>query len=149
MMFLSVKLKKPDVHILRKYSDSFVLLLITALLLFCNPVHSQSDRENDTIIKVAPGTYIQIRDSISFFLNDTLLRLPSLIIPAINSKKDKNLLYYDSLKVKASRKPLTKKLYDLVVISPTRLRIGRSLQEVMRITSVIKEEPSGTLQLSG
>jgi hypothetical protein len=113
-----VKLKKPDVHILRKYSDSFVLLLITALLLFCNPVNSQSDRENDTIIKVEPGTYIQIRDSISFFLNDTLLRLPSSIIPAIKSKKDKNLLYYDSLKVKASRKPLTKKLYDLVVISP-------------------------------
>ena len=118
MMSLSAKLKKPDVHILKKYSVSFVPILIAALLLFSTPVHSQSDQENDTIIKVEPGTYIQIRDSISFFLNDTLLRLPSSIIPATDFKKDKNLLYYDSLKAKASRKPFTKKLYDLVVISP-------------------------------
>ena len=118
MMSLSAKLKKPDVRILKKYSVSFVPILFAALLLFSNPVHSQSDRENDTIIKVAPGTYIQIRDSISFFLNDTLLRLPSSIIPATDFKKDKNLLYYDSLKAKASRKPFTKKLYDLVVVSP-------------------------------
>ena len=47
-----------------------------------------------------------------------MLRLPSSIIPASKSKKDKNLLYFDSLKQKASRKPLTKKIYDLVVISP-------------------------------
>jgi hypothetical protein len=118
MTFLSAKLKKRDVPILKKYSESFVPILITALLLFCNPVHSQSDRENDTIINVTPGSYVQIRDSISFFLNDTLIRLPSSVIPAINSKKDKNLLYYDSLKAKASRKPFTRKIYDLVVISP-------------------------------
>ena len=51
-------------------------------------------------------------------MNDSALRLPSSIIPALNSKKDKNLLYFDSLKQKASRKPFTKKIYDLVVISP-------------------------------
>ena len=45
-------------------------------------VYSQSQTEKDTILRVEPGTYIQIRDSISFFLNDTLVRLPSSIIPS-------------------------------------------------------------------
>jgi hypothetical protein len=118
MMFLSAKIKKPDVHILEKYSESIIPILITAFLLFCNPVNSQGDLEHDTIIKIAPGSYIQIRDSISFFLNDTLIRLPSSVIPSANSKKDENLIFYDSLNAKASRKPFAKKLYDLVVISP-------------------------------
>ena len=109
MMFLSAKLKKPDVHILKNYSGSLVPLIITALLLFCNPVRSQSDPENDTIMRVEPGTYIQIRDSISFFLNDTLIRLPSSIIPATKSKKDKNLLYFDSLKAESFKETIYKK----------------------------------------
>jgi len=118
MMFLSVKIKKPDVYILKTYRESLSLLLIPAFLLFCNTVYSQIQTETDTIFKVVPGTFVQIRDSISFFLNDTLLILPSSIIPATNSGKDNNILYYDSLKQKASKKSLTKKLYDLVVISP-------------------------------
>jgi hypothetical protein len=88
------------------------------LLFYCNAVNSQGEPEKDTILRVDPGTYIQIRDSISFFVNDTLLRLPSSLIPALKAKKDKNLLYFDSLRQKASRKPFTKKIYDLVVISP-------------------------------
>jgi hypothetical protein len=118
MMFLSVKLKKPDVSVLKKYHSSLRPLLIPVFLLFCSSVNSQSEPAKDTIIRVAPGTYIQIRDSISFFLNDTLVNLPSSIIPVTDSKKDKNLLYYDSLRQKASRKSLTKTIYDLVVISP-------------------------------
>jgi hypothetical protein len=114
-----VKLKKPDVSILEKYYKLLRPALIPALLLVCFNVNSQGNSEkDDTIIRVAPGSYIQIRDSLSFFVNDSLLSLPSSIIPVLKSKKDKNLLYFDSLKQKASRKPLTKKIYDLVVISP-------------------------------
>ena len=71
MMYLSVKLKRLDVSILRKYGNSLRPLLIPAFLLVCNPVNSQSDSEKDTILRVPPGTYIQIRDSISFFVNDS------------------------------------------------------------------------------
>jgi hypothetical protein len=102
----------------RKYIALIRSLLFLAIFFFCNPGNSQNVPENDTLLRVEPGTFIQIRDSISFFLNDTLLSVPSSIIPSANSKKDKNLVYYDSLRQKASRKPLTKKLYDLVVISP-------------------------------
>jgi hypothetical protein len=118
MMFLSAKRKKPDVHILKKNKRSFIPVLITAVLLFCNAVISKGQDERDTILKVEPGTYIQIRDSLSFFMNDSLIRLPSTVIPATGNRKDKNLLYYDTLKQRASKKNFTKRIYDLVVISP-------------------------------
>jgi hypothetical protein len=105
-------------HILKKYKGSLKPVLITVVLLYCNKAYSQEQDERDTILKVEPGTYIQIRDSLSFFLNDTLIRLPSSIIPSASNRKDKNLLYYDTLKQRASKKNLTKRIYDLVVISP-------------------------------
>jgi len=100
------------------YNISLKPLLFLALLLLGNQGYSQNQSGNDTIIRISPGSFIQIRDSISFFVNDTLLRLPSSLIPTSISKKDKNLLFFDSLRLKASKKPLTKKIYDLVVISP-------------------------------
>jgi hypothetical protein len=118
MMFLSVKIKKSDVHILEKYRETLRPLLIPLMLLLYNVAYSQGQPEKDTILRVDPGTYIQIRDSLSFFLNDSIVILPASIIPATNSRKDKNILYYDSLKQKASKKSITKKIYDLVVISP-------------------------------
>jgi hypothetical protein len=118
MMFLSVILNKSDVSVSNKYGISIRLLIVPALLILSGPGISQNQHVDDTIFSVSPGTYIQIRDSISFFINDTLLTLPSSIIPATNSKSDKNLLYFDSLRQKAGKKSLTRKLYDLVVISP-------------------------------
>ncbi|HUX59410.1 MAG TPA: hypothetical protein VMV77_20725 [Bacteroidales bacterium] len=93
-------------------------LIYLALLLICNPAFCQNQSENDTTIRISPGTFIQIRDSISFFSNDTLLRLPASLQQAILSQKDKNLIFFDSLKAKASKNSLTKKLYDFVIVSP-------------------------------
>jgi hypothetical protein len=118
MTFLSAKLKIPDVFVLKKYSKSLKPAFIPVFILICYTSYSQSVPENDTILKVPPGTLIQIRDSLSFFLKDSLLSLPSSIIPATSLRHDRNLLYYDYLKQKASKKPLTKKLYNLVVIAP-------------------------------
>jgi hypothetical protein len=118
MMFSSVILRRTVVHVFKRYSKPSGTVLIPALLLFCNPCISQNKPQNDTILRVEPGSFIQIRDSLSFFVNDTLLRLPSSLVPATYPKKDTNLLYYDSLKQKASRKSFTRKIYDLVVISP-------------------------------
>jgi hypothetical protein len=105
-------------NIQEKYRRSFRTLISVALLFFCNPAYPQNRSENDTIIRISPGTFIQIRDSISFFSNDTLLRLPSSLIPNNIYRKDKNLVFFDSLKVKASKNTLTQKLYDLFIVSP-------------------------------
>jgi hypothetical protein len=103
---------------LKKFRRSILPVIFTTVLLFCTTVISRGQNEGDTLLKVEPGTYIQIRDSLSFFMNDTLIRLPSSIIPAAYNRKDKNLLYYDTLKQRASKKNITKRIYDLVVISP-------------------------------
>ncbi len=102
----------------KKQRISLRVLSLPAFLLFCTVGNSQNQHKSDTIYRVPPGTFIQMRDSLSFYLDDTVLKLPSSIIPSTCLKPDKNLLYFDTLKQKASRKPITKKLYDLVVISP-------------------------------
>jgi len=102
----------------KKYRRSFRTFIIVALLFFCNHAYPQNRLVNDTIIRISPGTFIHIRDSISFFSNDALFRLPSTLIPATVSKRDRNLMFFDSLKVRASKNLLTKKLYDFVIVSP-------------------------------
>ena len=105
-------------HFFRKYGAIIRPLILPAVLFTCNTVSSQNQTERDTILKVPAGTFVQIRDSFSLFLNDTILRLPSSVVPSNNTGHGKDLLYFDSLKQKASKKTLTKKLYDLVVIAP-------------------------------
>jgi len=97
---------------------SFKPVICLALLFFCYNAYSQNRSENDTIVLISPGTFIQIRDSVSFFSNDTLLILPASIKQATVSKRDKNLIFYDSLKAKASKSSITRKLYDIVIVSP-------------------------------
>lgn len=107
---------------IRSYSTS---VIIVALIFLCNNAFSQRQSQNDTIIKISPGTFIQIRDSISFFSKDTILILPSSIIPVPASKKEKTLVFFDSLKSKASKNSLTKKLYDFVIVSPDTIQNKR------------------------
>ncbi|MCX6254705.1 MAG: hypothetical protein NTV31_09555 [Bacteroidia bacterium] len=96
-----------------------------ALLFFCNPAYPQVQSENDTIIKISPGTFIHIRDSVSFFSKDTVLRLPSALVPDTIVRRDKNLVFFDSLKARASKNVLTKKLYDFVIVSPVSINSKR------------------------
>ena len=105
-------------HISRRYYRTLRLVCFSFIFPLCTPAISQFSPEHDTVLRVDPGTFIKIRDSLSFFLNDTLIRIPTSIIPASNIRQDKTVIYYDSLREKASRKQLTKKLYDLVVVSP-------------------------------
>ncbi len=99
-------------------NDLFKPLIYLALLLICSPVSSQQQTLNDTTIRIAPGTFIQIRDSIAFFSNDTLLVLPGSMKSVNATQKEKNLIFYDSLRIRAQKNTLTKKLYDLVIVSP-------------------------------
>lgn len=68
--------------------------IILALLFFYSNVYSQSNSANDS-------TY----------------RILSSPIPATASNRDKNLEFFDSLKVRASKNNLTRKIYDFVIVS--------------------------------
>jgi hypothetical protein len=100
-----------------KYRRSLRPLIFLALLFFCNSAYPQIRSENDTIKRIPPCTYIQISDNVSFFLNDTLLRLPSSLIPSKMISGDNNTMFYDSLKVKVSNNLITRSLFDFVIIS--------------------------------
>ncbi|TAL67452.1 MAG: hypothetical protein EPN88_07490 [Bacteroidetes bacterium] len=108
-----------------KYRNLFRPLIFVALLFLSVSVYPQNHSEEDTIIRISPGTFIHIRDSISFFSGDSLLRLPSSLIPASFSTRDRNLIFFDSLKARASKNPITKKLYDFVIVRPDTINYKR------------------------
>jgi hypothetical protein len=116
---------KPDVQYPGKYRSFFRPVFFVALLFLPVCVYPQDHSEEDTIIRILPGSLIHIRDSLSFFSNDSLLRLPSSLIPSTSSSRDKNLIFFDSLKARASKNPLTKKLYDFVIVRPDTVNYKR------------------------
>lgn len=128
-------LNDPDVSERIKQGFSLRILLFSALLPFYRTGKAQDQYRDDNILRVTAGSHIQIRDSLAFFLQDTMRKIPRSIIPSTISGSGKNILYFDSLRSKASRNPITKRLYDLVVVSPQSLetrKISRASDESYR-----------------
>ena len=96
-----------------KYRRSVRPSVVLALLFLNSLVYSQNLTRNDTINIVRPDKLIRS----SFFANDTLTVNQRNLIPLNISDKDKSLIFFDSLKVKASKKLITKTLYDLLIVS--------------------------------
>ncbi|MFO7755009.1 MAG: hypothetical protein R6V34_03390 [Bacteroidales bacterium] len=71
-------------------------------------------------LRVAAGSYVNIKDSLIYFQNDTVIYISDSYMPEDSSTYNQTIIFYDSLKAKAERKNLTKLLYDLVVIPPVR-----------------------------
>ena len=82
----------------RYINKSWFLL---ALLLYCNIAFPQLHSENDTIIKIPPGVINKIKENISFFPKEVLLSTPYALIPLKVVFRDQNLVFFDSLKIKA------------------------------------------------
>ena len=98
-----------------KYRSCLVSLMIVALLFLCNITYSQYTAKNDTLKKIPPEVIKKISNIISIFSRQALLSMPSSIVRA-TIPTDKNILFFDSLKVKASRNQLTKRLYSFVIV---------------------------------
>jgi hypothetical protein len=98
-----------------KYRSCLVSLMIVALLFLCNITYSQYTAKNDTLKKIPPEVIKKISNIIFIFSRQALLSMPSSIVRA-TVPTDKNILFFDSLKVKASRNQLTKRLYSFVIV---------------------------------
>lgn len=98
-----------------KYRSCLVSLMTVALLFLCNITYSQYTAKNDTLKKIPPEVIKKISNIISIFSRQALLSMPSSIVRA-TIPTDKNILFFDSLKVKASRNQLTKRLYSFVIV---------------------------------
>ncbi|MBK9389093.1 MAG: hypothetical protein IPN68_02460 [Bacteroidetes bacterium] len=102
----------------RKYGSVIKPIFILAFSLISLKSFPQLRAVGDTVIQIQSGSFIQIRDSVSYFSTDTVLWVPAGIDPYIINENTRNKGFYDSLKIRAARKPLTKKLYDFVVVAP-------------------------------
>ena len=89
--------------------------MIMALLFLCNIAYPQYTAKNDTVKKIPPEVIKKISNLISVFSKQALLSMPSSIVPA-SVPADKNISFFDSLKIKASRNQLTKRLYSFVIV---------------------------------
>ena len=98
-----------------KYEILPVSLMIVALLFVCSVAYPQSSSENDTLKKVPPDVIKKISNLISIFSKQALLSIPSSIIPA-PVPTDRNIVFFDSLKIKASRNQLTKRIFSIVIV---------------------------------
>jgi len=98
-----------------KYRSCIVSLMIMALLFLCNIAYPQYTAKNDTVKKIPPEVIKKISNLISVFSKQALLSMPSSIVPA-SVPADKNISFFDSLKIKASRNQLTKRLYSFVIV---------------------------------
>lgn len=93
-------------------------LFILAISLLSSVSFSQNILYQDTVIKIRKGSFVRIRDNKSFIASDTTINISGELVKGVNTRKDKTITFYDSLKSKAAKTKLTKALFDLVVVSP-------------------------------
>ena len=108
---------RPDVEIKFRYRDRAGLLILPVLLFFNTGLFSQIRTGNDPIILTRPEKHIQINGNQSPILSETPGNLPCDLIPPVISNNDRHPLFYDSLKARASKSVITKKLYDFIIVS--------------------------------
>jgi hypothetical protein len=101
----------------KKYRSSLRPGLYLALLLLCEPGYSQYPSGNDTLKKISPAILNKIKENISLLTTEFLLITPASIIPTRVQVRDKNHIFFDSLKARASKNTLTRRLYGFVVIN--------------------------------
>jgi hypothetical protein len=106
----------------RKCRNIYLPALSMALVGFYSPSFAQTRSVSDPITRIPPDSYLNIRNNISVFPKDSRKKLNSELIPSVYLLKDRNSLFFDSLKVRASRNLFTKRLYDFVVTTPDTAR---------------------------
>jgi len=99
-----------------KYRSSLKPGIFTVFLFFCCNAYPQNSTGRDTI-RNSQIFFIHFSNSISLFGSEPQHKLLSGLIAPKIIQEDKNLVFFDSLKVKASKNRLTKKLYDFVIIA--------------------------------
>ena len=102
-----------------KYLWSVVRLnLLLAIMLVPGQSLAQDSLARKYPLTIEKGSHVWLSDSLCFFPNDTIIYLSTRIIKEKDDPYTRTSLFYDSLKVKASRSKLGNKLYDLAIILP-------------------------------
>jgi len=100
-----------------KYRRSLRPLIFLAFLFSFFNAYSQNQSERDAISRVSAEAILQLRYSLSVFSKNNQSTLAPTVIPSNFSGPNKNIIFYDSLKTKASKSLITKKLYDFIIVT--------------------------------
>ncbi|MFH0842714.1 MAG: hypothetical protein V1903_08850 [Bacteroidota bacterium] len=92
-------------------------ILLMAFLCLYTVIQSQVPSGSDSLLLINPDEFFDPREIIPASLSDLSLKIPGTPLPPGVSGYDRTPQFYDSLKVKASRKLITKKLYDYLIVS--------------------------------
>jgi hypothetical protein len=103
-----------------KYKIILYPLISLAFTTFFHNAYSQTRTNTDPISKISSGPSFELSEGGGMFshkpVND-----PALLIEPSFLSFDKNSNFYNSLEERASKRPITKKLYDFVVVNPDTL----------------------------
>jgi hypothetical protein len=105
-------------HLIIKYRRSLQPLIILALLFsFHSPAFSQIQSGKDSLLITGPQKIIYPFKNGSLFFNNTSFRINETLIPSELMKDEKQIAFLDTLKERASRYLITRKLYDFLIVN--------------------------------
>jgi hypothetical protein len=103
-----------------KYGFILIPVFSLGFQLFYSDGFSQNITNNNHIVKIRSGPFFEPSANGSVF-PDVPFNDPLSLRPPSNINLNKNLYFYNSLEVRASKRPLTKKLYDFLIVNPDTL----------------------------
>jgi len=108
---------KPDFDHKIPYSLTRRLFYFPAFLFIFSISYSQETSSGDSLRRNYDSISALDVENIRVSLNDKQALVASQLIPPLGSEDSRTLIFMDSLKTRASRTLITKKLYDLVITS--------------------------------
>jgi hypothetical protein len=107
---------KPETDHTGNHTISRRLLYFPAFLFFCSTLYSQEVITKDSLIKITGKLPMLNLENINLFLTGSDISTASRPVPPSGSDNDKTLIFLDSLKSRASKTLITRKLYDFIII---------------------------------
>jgi hypothetical protein len=101
----------------KKYGISAGTFFLLVFLYFNCNLYSQVPAGRDTVILTNPDELSDPSEIKHVLIHRTYLKIPDTPIPSGILSNDKTPQFYDSLKIKASRTLITRKLYDFLIVS--------------------------------
>ena len=101
-----------------KYKNIIRSVFILTLAIHYNHLYSQKAAGTDSLKFIPAQKLRKITDLLETFSKEALLMIPETIVPPSVSVTSRNNAFFDSLKIKASRSTLTRKIYGFLVVNP-------------------------------
>ena len=109
---------KPDTDNRGNHRISRRLIYFPAFLFLCSISYTQETNLLDSLPGISDNVSALNLENIRLFITGPGISQESRTIPPFGSGDDKTLIFLDSLKSRASKTLITRKLYDFVIIPP-------------------------------